>query len=320
MDCNQVLWISCDLTQRQRLRVSGVLWFKPKIDLIAMTQRPPIPPNVKREIRQRCGFGCVLCGMPLYEYEHKLEWAEVQRHVAEEITLLCRQHHGEKTSRLLPKEVVIAANRNPYNKQTGVSKQHFLHYAGQTVRLRVADSHFEYNDLHDGAFFAPLVIDGLPLVGFRIEQGELLLNFIAYNEFNKPIIQIVDNELIYDTTQWDIEWIAQTLTIRESRGRILLELLFSPPSEIHIQKGRLLRNGIEILVGRNYLFNTNNSSFFSAISTVNCPVGFAIGDPTPNTVAGIVVSGISRYNFDRRKARLFLRSCLNERRGHDGAV
>ena len=285
-----------------------------------MTQRPPIPPEMKREIRQRCGFGCVICGMPLYEYEHMVEWAEVQRHIAEEITLLCRQHHGEKTNRLLPKEVVAAANQNPYNKQTGISKQYLLHYSGQTVRLRVADSYFEYSGLPEGAFFAPLVIDGLPLVGFRVEQGELLLHFIAFNEFNKPIIQIVDNELIYDTAQWDIEWVAQTLTIREGRGRILIELVFSPPSEIAVRKGRLLRNGIELLVGRNFLFNTNNSNFFGAISTVNCLVGFAIGDPTPNVGAGIVMSGISRYNFDRREARQFLRRCLNQRRGHHGTV
>ena len=249
-----------------------------------------------------------------------LEWAEVQRHIAEEITLLCRQHHGEKTNGLLPKEVVTAANQNPYNKQTGVSKQHLLYYSGQMVRLRVANSCFEYHDLPDKAFFAPLVVDGLPLVGFRIEQGELLLNFIAFNEFNKPIIEIADNELIYDTTQWDIEWIGQTLTIREGRGRVLLELVFSPPSEIAIRKGRLLYNGIELLVGPNYLFNTNNSNFFGAISTVNCPVGFAIGDPIPNVGAGVVVSGISRYNFDRRHARQFLRKCLNDRRSHDGTL
>lgn len=283
-----------------------------------MTQRPPIPPEMKREIRQRCGFGCVICGMPLYEYEHMLEWAEVQRHVAEEITLLCRQHHGEKTNGLLPKDDVIAANKNPYNKQTGISKQHLLHYSGQTVRLRAADSCFEYNTLPNGAFFAPLVVDGLPLVGFRVEQGELLLNFIAFDEFNKPIIQIVDNELIYDTTQWDIEWVAQTLTIREGRGRILLELVFSPPSEIEIRKGRLLRNGIEVLVGRDYLFNTNNSNFFGAISTINCPVGISIGEPQPKGGAGIVISSISRYNFDRRQARQFLRKCLKQRRENDG--
>ncbi len=48
-----------------------------------------IPLPIQREVRKRCGFGCVLCGLPLYEYEHMEEWAQVKRHIADEITLLC---------------------------------------------------------------------------------------------------------------------------------------------------------------------------------------------------------------------------------------
>lgn len=69
-----------------------------------------IPRPIQREVRQRCGFGCVICGTPLYEYEHMEEWAEVKRHVAEEITLLCDKHHKEKTNGWLPKEDVRKAN------------------------------------------------------------------------------------------------------------------------------------------------------------------------------------------------------------------
>ena len=29
-----------------------------------------IPEGVKREVRQRCGFGCVICGLGFYDYEH----------------------------------------------------------------------------------------------------------------------------------------------------------------------------------------------------------------------------------------------------------
>ncbi|WP_198036130.1 hypothetical protein [Salegentibacter sp. T436] len=66
-----------------------------------------IPLPIQREVRQRCGFGCVICGLPLYEYEHMEEWAKVKRHDAEEITLLCDRHHREKTAGLLPKAVII---------------------------------------------------------------------------------------------------------------------------------------------------------------------------------------------------------------------
>ena len=69
------------------------------IDILGlMTEQPTsrnIPLPIQREVRQRCGFGCVVCGMPLYEYEHLLGWAQVERHVATEITLLCDQHHRE---------------------------------------------------------------------------------------------------------------------------------------------------------------------------------------------------------------------------------
>jgi hypothetical protein len=265
-------------------------------------------------VRQRCGFGCVICGMPLYEYEHMLEWAEVKRHVASEITLLCRQHHGEKTNGLLPKENVIEANNNPFNLRSGVSKNHLLHYSGKSVQLVLANSIFQFKDLPETAFFAPLVIDGLAVVGFRVEEGKLLLQFIAFNEFNVPILQIEDNELIYRTEQWDIEWVGQKLTIREGHKKILLQLVFEPPHTIIMTKGRILFNGIELLIGTDYLFCSNNSSFFSGISTTNCAVGLATGDPVPQMGAGMVFSGIPRYGFDRKAARDFLRKCRNKNR------
>src|SRR4030042_2333444 len=74
-----------------------------------------IPLPIQREVRRRCGFGCVICGMPLYEFEHMLGWAKVPRPVTEEITLMCDQHHRERTAGLLPIEAVSEANANPYN-------------------------------------------------------------------------------------------------------------------------------------------------------------------------------------------------------------
>ena len=78
-----------------------------------MTDEKPssrnIPLPIQRDVRRRCGFGCVLCGLPLYEYDHMLGWAQAQEHAANEITLLCDQHHREKTNGLLPSGAVRAA-------------------------------------------------------------------------------------------------------------------------------------------------------------------------------------------------------------------
>jgi hypothetical protein len=275
-------------------------------------QRPAIPSEIKRDVRQRCGFGCVICGTPIYEYEHMLEWAEVKRHVADEITLLCDQHHSEKTKGLLPREKVAEANGNPYNKRSDVSPHYLLHYSGENVRVLLGDNAFNFVNLADGSFFAPLVIDGLSMVGFKFIQGKLFLNFIAFDSFNKPIVQIAENELVYDTRAWDIQWVGQALTIREANKTILLQLIFNPPDSIAISKGRILRNGIEFIIGDNYMFCTNNMNFFSGIYTENIPVGFAIGYPIPRHGIGMVMAGVPRYNIDRQKALGILKKVLSE--------
>jgi hypothetical protein len=54
---------------------------------------------MKREIRQRCGFGCVLCGIRIYQYDHIIDYAQVQEHTADNITLLCDGRRGRSVLR-----------------------------------------------------------------------------------------------------------------------------------------------------------------------------------------------------------------------------
>jgi hypothetical protein len=105
--------------------------------------RPPLPQPFMREVRQRCGFGCVICGFPIFEYDHLLGWANVKRHVASEITLLCDNHHRAKTAGFLPNERVIEANRNPRNLQSGVTKPYELYYSGNTYHIGIDSFAFE---------------------------------------------------------------------------------------------------------------------------------------------------------------------------------
>jgi trigger factor len=242
-----------------------------------------------------------------------LEWSNVHRHVASEITLLCDQHHSEKTKGLLPKEMVIEANNNPYNSHSGVSQNYLLHYTGASVTFTLGKGIFKYENLGEGRFFAPIVIDGLPMVAFSVTQGKLFLDFKAFDQYNVPIIQIKENELIYDTKVWDIEWVGQILTIREAKKEILIQIIFQPPTGIAISKGRILRNGIELLIDDDYVFVMNNRSFFGSINTTNHAVGFAIGQPIPKHGAGIVFSKVSRYGFNRTESLMVLQKRLSER-------
>jgi hypothetical protein len=52
-----------------------------------------IPKEIKRRVRERCGFGCVYCGIPIIDYHHIVPWAECQEHDPENIMLLCPTCH-----------------------------------------------------------------------------------------------------------------------------------------------------------------------------------------------------------------------------------
>lgn len=68
-----------------------------EIILYYMNNRPNIPAKLKRKVRQRCGFGRIICGLPIYEYDHIVEYSKTKHHNEGELTLLCPTHHSMKT-------------------------------------------------------------------------------------------------------------------------------------------------------------------------------------------------------------------------------
>lgn len=268
-----------------------------------------IPLPIQREVRQRCGFGCVICGLPLYEYEHMEEWATVKRHIADEITLLCDQHHREKTAGLLPKSVVTAANRAPYNFKDGVKKPYNLHFSDKEAEIIVGGNSFTCRDAGYGTVMIPVMVDKIPIVGFILTDGHLLLNLVLFDEFNQIILRIKNNQLFYTTIPWDIQLIGTTLTIREAHRKILLEAEFSPPNKVKINKGRFLCNGVEILIRPGNLLITNNSLNISNCHAHNCHGGLIIGQADVELSGFMEINSISRYNFDRAEALAFEREC-----------
>lgn len=268
-----------------------------------------VPLPVQREVRQRCGFGCVICGMPLYEYEHMEEWALVKRHVAEEITLLCDQHHREKTGGLLPKEIVREANSNPFNLREGVSKPYTLHFSGKCAEVVIGGNSFTCEDEGYGTIMVPISIDGVAMVGLILGDGHLLLNLVAFDEFNVPVLHIKNNQLFYSVAPWDIQLVGTTLTIREAHRKILLEIEFSPPNKVMIKRGRFLRNGVEVLVREENILITNNACYISGCHAHNCHGGLILGHHEKPMSGFMAVQGISRYLGDRKQALRFEKEC-----------
>ncbi|GJL70621.1 MAG: hypothetical protein NPIRA06_32560 [Nitrospirales bacterium] len=240
------------------------------------------------------------------------EWAKVKRHVADEITLLCDQHHREKTAGLLPKEVMRGANADPYNLREGVSKPYNLHFSGKTAEIEIGGNSFTCEDKGYGTVLVPISVDGGPLLGLIMADGHLLLNLVIYDEFNAQVLQIKNNQLFYSTEPWDIQLIGTKLTVREAHRKILIEIDFQPPHKVVINRGRFLRNGVEILVRPKNILITNTRSVIAGNHAHNCFGGLIIGHHE-NQISGILVlDGIPRYLGDRTEALKFERETMAE--------
>lgn len=256
-----------------------------------------IPLPVQREVRQRCGFGCVVCGLPLYEYEHMLGWAQVQRHVAKEITLLCDKHHREKTNGLLPIEAVQVANQDPLNLKSGTSKPYDLHYSGAECEAFIGGNYFQAQDQGYGTAVVPIGIDGVPLLAFVLADGHLLLNLNVFDKYNNLTMQILNNQLVYSTSPWDIQFVGRNLIIREADRQILVDIRFEVPNRIVINRGRFLLNGVELVVSPSYALIVNNRSLLFGNSAIGCHGGILIGSNF-NGGAAVRLSDVPRYYCD----------------------
>ena len=233
------------------------------MDNESTSDRSPIPEPMKREVRQRCGFGCVICGLPLYTYEHMLGYANVERHVADELTLLCDKHQRERTNKLLPIEHVLRANQDPYNLRKGVSTPYTFHYDGPNCTADIGTNVFSFQDRGDSTEFIALAIDEDPLISFRLDRGNWLLSLNVFDRNDELMLLITDNELIYSIIPWDIELVGHNLVIREAQRNILVDILFEPPSRIKIQRGHFMHNGIEIEIKPDYLELMNKHNRYS---------------------------------------------------------
>ena len=256
-----------------------------------------IPLPIQRAVRRRCGFGCVICGLPLYEYEHLLGWANVRRHVADEITLLCDKHHREKTSGLLPLTDVVAADKDPMNKRTGVSGTYDLHYSGTNVVVSLGNVDFKMEKsrmMEDNPFVA-IVIDNRCILGFIFENNHLLLEAKLFDKFNHLALSIERNQLIYSTSSWDIQFVGKNLIIRENEGQFLLDMTFDVPNKFVVNRGRLLYNGAEIIIEPN-LVKIPGQAEFSDIIVDNFAIGLAIGRLPPNVgPTAFLAEDVDRY-------------------------
>ena len=230
-----------------------------------------IPKDVKRAVRQRCGFGCIICGASIYQYDHfEPEFSEALCHDPEGITLLCPTHHDEKTRGVLPIELVKRHNLDPTpvkDGQTSVTRPYFDHIPS----LALGGGMLVENTP------IPVMVRGIPMIEFMApESGSQMarINANITSEDGSSGLRIVDNEWIVDTGVWDYEWVGQRMTIRDDKGNVSLQIAIFPPELIRIDKLRYRRSGVDVTITQTEI--VANGVCFSNCLASNCYIGISL--------------------------------------------
>lgn len=234
-----------------------------------------IPLPVRREVRQRCGFGCVVCGSGIIDYDHfDPEYAEAKDHKAEGITLLCPTCHGKVTRGMMSRQTLIEHNADPKCNQSGFSSE-FFDFGVSSPELKFAGA-----TIIDCPI--PFTLGGQ--APFKVEPPEkegapFRLSGCFFNQDGNPGLVIIQNEWRALTNNWDVEVAGPNLTIRNAPSSIALKLKAVPPKGIVVEKMDMLFNGHQIKGSEDELIVTfPNGIDFTMTNLIvgNCPIGIAM--------------------------------------------
>ena len=227
-----------------------------------------IPDEIKLQIRQACGFGCVVCGMTIYTYEHiDPEFTDATSHDPVKMALLCGSCHLKVTKGIWSKDKVKQARLNPKCKQQGYSNDFFD--AGKPFGVSIGRIYFFKNETGD-----LLRIDGKTDLSMKkVDREPPKLSGTFCDQSGATLFEIKENEWIGNPDAWDIESVGNTLTIKDKEDSILLQINARPPHIVAIQIANL-RYGENSLI-------SNEATGQITIQTrvakhIDAPTGFII--------------------------------------------
>jgi len=194
-----------------------------------------IPADVRREVRQRSKFGCVVCRRGFYQYEHiDPPFEDATEHSPEGICCLCGSCHDSVTRGHLSKEAVKTAYRRI-----------------QDLPLEKVGPPIGPLDFHDGN--AELLVGGLlysPAVRtvLRYHGSDIIcvhpsergsepgrISAVFTDDDGTEILHLEENEWIGSLKSWDIEIVGQRITARRKKGIVTLQLRLDPPGRIVVE-------------------------------------------------------------------------------------
>lgn len=190
-----------------------------------------IPNTIKREIRQLSKFGCVICRCGIYEYEHIVpEYNDAREHDPLSMCLLCGRCHNKVTKGILSKETVLSNYKKVQENETVKQPWESFDLDSANITVKIGTCTFKNSTNIIKLGNKNLLSINPPKDGNCFPSISATFTDNNGNE----ILSIEDNEWIGSNKCWDIETIGSELTIRKSKGDIVLKIKVNPPHEIEV--------------------------------------------------------------------------------------
>ena len=197
--------------------------------------RPPIPEAIKRLVRQRCFFGCVVCGSPVFDYDHITEYALVGEHTTDNLTLLCPNHHRAKTVGRLGPDFIRERNATPFNASRSLTGPYNLE-SSRSLKLEFGTCHQITSSLVDDATELGVLVNGRAYLSCHKENGWLTFSAVVTDDDGVELLVVKRGELVASTQSWDITYVGSNLTVRSGLGGIVLEVVLTN-QELNVKRG-----------------------------------------------------------------------------------
>ena len=191
-----------------------------------------IPDEIKRKVRQECGFGCVCCGLAIATYEHiDPSFKDATEHDPSKMAYLCGSCHDRVTRGAWSKQRILDARQNPWCIKNQRCHDSFDVSAPDTTIWAGPNEIININKI--------LSIDNNVILA--IEQPEQMGEPYAisgdfYDDTGRLLFKIIRNEWLGSIKSWDIETVGRTTTIKKGAGKIALRITALPPSGIIIER------------------------------------------------------------------------------------
>jgi len=204
-----------------------------------------IPEPIRRSVRQRCGFGCVVCGDPFITYHHfDPPFKDAPAHRAEGITLLCQRCHADETHHRLAPDYVRQHNAKPYCLCAGHTRHCLVRSSistGKPLTFKIGSATFDTRVV--------LMYEWEELISFKPPEAENApwrLSAKISDLNGRELLKIVDNEWRIGIERYDITTCGETIEVREARGKVILVMQVTMDDLVHIKQLEMDCHGVRL--------------------------------------------------------------------------